>query len=192
MRRHRPRVLVDVDDVLADCHTPMIKLANDIAGTNFEPSDFTDWDLFKDPRIIPYADEIWRCIYGKGWFLSLSPLDHSVRAVWRLAMFSEILILTSSLDAPHYHHERNAWLKMHLGVDRRHIVYTHSKYLVDGDVFIDDKPDNIFSWIAEHPEGLGILFTTPMNGHDKRVHHRVIRTRDWVMIEELIRKRLGA
>lgn len=56
---------------------------------------------------------------------------------------------------------RRDWLKRHFQVDPKDVVITGSKFLIDGDVFIDDRIDNVLQWREHHPEGKGLLHRVP-------------------------------
>lgn len=64
------------------------------------------------------------------------------------------------MHSRHWVFERTEWLKEHFDIDLRHVIHTSSKYLVHGDVFLDDKPDHVEGWRREHPNGLAMLWHT--------------------------------
>jgi 5'(3')-deoxyribonucleotidase len=171
----------------------MIDLANEIG--EFDPpitkESCKQWDVFKDPRVKPFADKVWDVINNKpGFIAGLKPYPESILGIHRIGMFAEVFVCTSSVDAPYYHKERIAQLRTDVGFDRKHIVFTHSKYIVGGDFLIDDRPDNCFAWAEEHPNGLVFLYANQMNQHDPRSDPRVIRTSNWREIEDVIRRKI--
>ncbi len=63
-------------------------------------------------------------------------------------------------------HEREQWLEANFGFHHKQIVHTSAKYLCKGDVLIDDKPDNLILWAAEHPDGLALLWNQSYNNKE--------------------------
>lgn len=184
-------MLVDCDDVVADCNTAILAKANEIGQLNppLTKEACRQWDIFKEPRVKPFKDELWKAINDTpGWIAGLKPHLHAIHAIHRIGMFAEVSMCTSSVASPHYHFERIEWAEKHIGLDRKHIIFAHPKFKVDGDFLIDDRPDNCFAWTEAHPEGTAILLANEMNIWDRRHSDRVVFTNDWDRIEKMIRR----
>jgi 5'(3')-deoxyribonucleotidase len=70
--------------------------------------------------------------------------------------------LTSPYDScPDWGGIRNAWIRQRFGGDS--VIIERNKEKIDGDVLVDDKPDNIRKWKKAHPVGHAILFETQFN-----------------------------
>jgi 5'(3')-deoxyribonucleotidase len=59
--------------------------------------------------------------------------------------------------------ERQQWLAEHFGISHKHLVSTPAKYLVRGELFVDDKPEHVEQWQAANPCGVGVLWSRAYN-----------------------------
>ena len=83
---------------------------------------------------------------------------------------------------PTWDHERRQWLKRHFESPPKDVIFCDDKGLVKGDVFIDDKPENIRRWQSQNPEGKAYLFDAPNNKHVEWP-----RRLDWAGVKDLIK-----
>ena len=58
---------------------------------------------------------------------------------------------------------RRAWLEEHFDATREQVVITTDKSILGGDVFIDDKPENVSGWQDANPGGQGFLLQATYN-----------------------------
>ena len=59
--------------------------------------------------------------------------------------------------------------------------------MIRGDIFCDDKYENLIEWHNTNPNGLPILFTSQ---HNKNIDSKFIRVDDWVELSKIIDKHL--
>lgn len=173
----KPRVGVDVDGVLADLITPMFELMNRLLHTSYSVEHMEDWSI---DHLIPAdrADEFWRELGKPGLHAQLKPHPGAVEGIRALSDVADVYIVTSYLHgAETWVYERDAWLHKHFGIPRAKIVHTRAKYTFYGRVLVDDKPENVVEWQAEHPHGAGVLWLQPYNrrNDDARIQHRTDR-----------------
>lgn len=151
------RILLDCDGVLADFGKGFAALAREQGIDYTQPEG---WDVFAglsrgerkcleravlQPgfcRSLPVAPWAWEMVDG---LRSDGHEVYCVTAFW--------------FDHPTWTAERTAWLEANMGIDRRRVVHTHAKALVDGDVFVDDKLAHVKAWADAHPEGRAVLAT---------------------------------
>jgi hypothetical protein len=101
-------------------------------------------------------------------------------AVDRLSLRAEIVYATAPMDdAPHWMFERLIWLERQLAAQRDNIVFTHDKSHVWGDVFLDDKPENVDGWAAVQPNGVALLWDAPYNRDWSSRHPNARRVTAW-------------
>ena len=82
-------------------------------------------------------------------------------------------------------YERTGWLKEHFGIDSKHIVYTASKELVSGDIFIDDRPEYTSAWKEHNPNGISVLWSQEYNKqHDNTCDYRI---NDWNKLIQIVK-----
>lgn len=164
------RIILDVDGVCADL---MGALRNEI-GPQF-PACVTQWDF----RGLLGAEEREYAgfLMERANFWDGIPLMPGAReCVDKLRVHHDVVFATSPWDScPGWHSTRNAWLWRNLSVRSGDVVFTARKDLVAGDVFLDDKPENVLAWMgAGHGEGY--LFAASYNHHDDIACHRRV---DW-------------
>lgn len=159
----RRRVLLDVDGVLADFLSPSLAFLDHEFGVKQDAQTFPSWDLFEtiDRRYQEAMATHWA---QPGWCRAIPVYGGAQEAVMALREVADVYFVTAQmLHAPYWMWERVQWLKEHFAADDRHIVLTLAKYLIVGDVFVDDKPANVNAWAAAHPEKQGVLWTQPYN-----------------------------
>jgi 5'(3')-deoxyribonucleotidase len=158
--RARKRILLDVDDVLGDFTTPFLQILSHHTKRAWTIDDFSSWDLF---TAIPaeFRETVLGELEKPGWCRSIKPTEGSVEAVRELQSFCDVYVVTSPYHTETWVYERTLWLREHFQIDFPHTVFTAAKYVVVGDVLVDDKPLNIEKWLEHHPHGTGMLWDYP-------------------------------
>jgi 5'(3')-deoxyribonucleotidase len=187
------RVGVDVDGVLADLLTPCLRIAGEMLGKELTVDHMQGWDLdclFPDEQVL---DAFWKRIGEPGVCRNLEPYPEAVAGVAALREVADVYIVTSYLhDAPQWVHERDQWVQEHFGIPRSKMVHTKAKYTFAGKMLVDDKPQNIQEWAAEHEKGIPVLWEQPYNSShvfSGSVDYRVVRAQDWGKLVGLVSKR---
>ena len=167
----KKRYLIDCDGVLSDFCGLWLSICNSMYDTHFTATDVKDFGFHSLPLDKSERDRVWdkmRTAHIK----DMKPLY-----VGHLPENS--FIVTSALSLhPTWHLERIAWLDEHYGIPEKRILFTASKHIVSGDVFVDDLDSNVISWCEENPKGEGILLETTYTGKlanpppNLRVMHR--------------------
>jgi len=185
----RPRVILDVDGVLADFVGHTLSLLGELAPPGGRGA-FTSWDMVS----VMSPEARARCAYGwraPGWCATMPTFPAAQNAVDRLGLRAEVVYATAPMvDAPHWMYERSIWLERVFAADPRSVVFTHDKAHVWGDVFVDDKPENVDGWAAAHPSGHAVLWDAPYN-RDWTPHGNAVRG-DWITVFDILRRMEGA
>lgn len=194
------RFLVDVDGVLANFVQGYLDIANPLAGTNYTHDKVTTWELSLLPGFKEVQRQTLETCGRPGWSLSLQVYPGAQEGLKKLAALGEVYIVTSPLwlysgdvqtkldieYAQTFCHDRVRWLEEHFGISRKKIVFASDKHIVDGTVLIDDKPENIQNWIAEHGSKrdthAAYLWEQPWNAAELGRHPRVQRTNNWAKV----------
>jgi len=171
----RPRLLLDVDGVLADFLAPSLSILARLSGRTYVYDDFKTWDIFDTvPR--EFEKPFFDAVNQPGWCRSLPVYEGAVAGVRPLIEVTDLYVVTSPMNhVPTWMFEREGWLQEHFGVHHKRVVHTSAKFLCLGDVLVDDRPANIEAWEAEHPGGLGLLWDQPYNRGSKAG----LRVFDW-------------
>lgn len=174
--RRKSRLLLDADGVLLDFVGGFLKAVREAGGPVLSPEDFPEWDVFEtlkenlakthspeDTRRI--MKEVNAAVVRRGFCLELEPLPGAVEAVKAIqaAEHLELFVITSHFGSNEtWVHERDSSLKKHFGIAGKQILHGSSKHIVSGDIFVDDKVDNVTSWM-DHNDGAAFLWDTPHN-----------------------------
>lgn len=155
------RVLVDVDQVLADFCSPAIEYVRERFGVDLELSKLRHWDMF-----LPLSEEQRRRFeddfFGEGRCASLSVFPGVVEAIEALREHAEVVAVTSPpRNSRHWVHERTEWLVSRLGFDDNAIIHTKAKHMIVGNMLVDDSPMNVLKWQQCHPTGVGLMWALP-------------------------------
>lgn len=156
------RVLCDVDGVIADYRKAFLKEVKGIlpdfkVPKNAEP----DWDVAKEFQLSPaLAEMVYEKMTAPGVAQHIDELPDAVDGVKELAKFADVYFVTSpTKTSKTWEFDRRTWLVNKFGEEQgMKIVSTHHKYLVEGDVFIDDKPEHLREWLKRHQLGVAVGF----------------------------------
>jgi 5'(3')-deoxyribonucleotidase len=185
----KPRVLVDVDGVLADFVGHTFATLTALGGPERRHENVVQWDILDvvPPEFKEGLNQQW---HSKGWCQTIPELPGAGRAVRELQSVADLHILTAAFPAPYWHHERLEWLYHRVGVKGRDVTFSCRKEFVYGDVFVDDKTEHVVAWAERHPTGRAFLWAQPWNNECAPVPENVTRTRSWDLVIEAARHRL--
>ena len=194
MNKNKPVVLLDVDGVIANFVDPFIKMTNITLGTSFKPEDVTEYNIQKSLEL---SDKQFKRVGiaignisaygGSGMASDIEPLPGAVAGVKSLIDVSNIYFVTSVFDVcPRWSYDRKKWLCKYFGDEiGRRTIFTGHKYMVRGDIFVDDMPYHVDSWAKEN-YGYAILWKQHYNKNDSSTNTNVIHTDSWNDILDLI------
>lgn len=138
-------VLLDCDGVLADFTGGVLKVFNERNGTSFTSEDITYWDMAHCLGVPNHV--IYDIASEEGFCARLNPIPGVVDALDSLYKIADVYCVTSPIHTSRYWmYERTNWLH-DLGITPSRIIQSSAKYLLMGDVFIDDKPRSVQSWV---------------------------------------------
>lgn len=157
MNRQSLTIFLDLDGVLANLVSAAIKAH----GRNDEHSSITQWSMAK---LWGISDkEFWKPLQGSAFWENIEPYSHAVEFYDELCDLGRLYICTSPNSDPECPGGKIRWIKKYLGTATRNVILTSHKHLLSGPnkILIDDKPENIDSFINHG--GSGILFKQPWN-----------------------------
>ena len=160
MNSKQTTFVVDLDGVLRDIFSQMIKLYNNEFGESLKPEDVKDYDVdVSFPKAHAAYGSSYHYFFEKHAdyvFLLSPPMEGAVEAIKRLKEYGKVVIATIQ---PTTHNKILAlkWLDK-WGVPYDEIRFVDTKVGIDCDYFIDDYPKNM-----ESVGGLKILINAPYN-----------------------------
>lgn len=167
---HKPRIAIDMDEVLADTLAQFLAEYNREFGENITKADLHQRKL---AEIIP-ADRRARLRHyalSPGFFHNIPLMPDSGEVFAELRERYEVFIATAAMEFPSSFNEKFDWIKAHFpDFPDSHIVFCGDKSVIATDFLIDDSPRH-FDRFA----GQGFLFTAPHN----RAETRYPRLNDW-------------
>jgi 5'(3')-deoxyribonucleotidase len=163
----KPIILLDVDGVLADFVGHLSATCSALDVSMPPPGAWSfDFRSFLTNKQRKTAIGVLSDARSDGGHFArtLPVIEGAQDAVERLRLHGSVYIVTTPWESnPTWESERRAWLLRNFDVRPNHIVSTAAKYLVRGDLFVDDKPEHVAEWSAEHRNGHARLFNQPHN-----------------------------
>lgn len=161
-------ILVDADGVLADFTGAYLGVVESITGCRARHEDVTSYHIHQCPWFVELAAKTPGLkkhvaaivTHERGFCLGIDALPGAAPGLESLREAGHhVICVTSPWHGPHWHHERVEWLREHMGFVPEDVVFCSKKYLVRGDVLVDDRYENVDKW----PGGLGLLWDQPWN-----------------------------
>ncbi|MDR1300263.1 MAG: hypothetical protein LBK50_00995 [Candidatus Nomurabacteria bacterium] len=197
---YKPKIVVDIDDVLADMVPALIERINDLMGSNLGVEDYTEnmgdvlgLELEEVSRLF---DEFFA--NSNPFYSSLKPIEQAREALQRLSHDYDIVALTSRRQSTESVTKK--WLEQNLGglVGEVHFsgafetitADSHKRnkneqlLMLDADWLIDDQPKHVNS--AAELGIKAILFGDYPWSDRQDIHPDVLRARDWVGVLRII------
>lgn len=188
----RPVVLLDVDGVLANFIEASLRVLRAV-GVSAEHDDVTSWHL-EDSLGLTNKQRGWLMeAWSEPGFCSMIPPYAGAReGVDALREVADVYAVTAPMwSSPTWQGERTEWLVKHFAFDRKDVVSTHAKYLVAGDVLVDDKPETVAKWrqwgriTGRGHTGLGVLWDRPYNRNTPE-SVGLMRSASWSAVARLV------
>ena len=178
------RLLVDVDEVLASLQLPVLDIIRRVTDKDWKLEDFKVWDLFSvlNPaqRVMVFEE-----MAVPGFCLGLDPIPGAPEAIRELQGMVEVFAVTNPHDSVLWVTERYEWLKRHFGLDKDHVAFLSSKYLISGRWFVEDNLDQLRRWGTFNPEGTPILWNTLNNKSMESGY--ILRVQGWEQVTNIVR-----
>ena len=160
----KPRLLLDVDGILADFAGSAARLMSKVVGRTITTDEIVNWevtDVIDEHYLKDLCKEEMKL---PGFCASIEAYEHSIKSVEVLQKISEVFFVTAPMHkSVAWMPERVAWLEKVFLVDPKDIIFAYKKHVVSGDIILDDHPDNVRSWLDSHPTGTGLLWERPYN-----------------------------
>lgn len=152
-------LLIDMDDIIVACQRQMLDDYNKARGADLTIDDLISWDFKSN---LPAGEADWH--KDVGFFENLKPLPGALEALEYLNNKYTVMMLSSPSQTAESASEKVRWIAKYMPfLPYRNYILTKHKYLVRGDVFIDDAPKNLFAYREAWPDATILTIAYPYN-----------------------------
>jgi 5'-nucleotidase len=173
----RPRVAIDMDEVLADAVGKHLRRYNETFGTRLTVEDVVNRGI---NGCIP-AERMAAAealLHEPSFFRDLDCIAESVDTVRALSERYDVFVASAAMEVPGSFADKYAWLREHFPfIPPSHIVFCGDKSVVNADYLIDDSPRQLARF-----KGQPLLFDAPHNRHETRF----TRVHGWAEVRRLL------
>ena len=153
----RPRIAIDMDEVMADALAEHLRRYNAAFGTNLTSADLRGRHL--EDCIPPAHRALAEAMLDASFFEDLEVLPDCQAVVRELAERYEVFIATAAMDVPCSFDAKYRWLRRHFPfIPPSHIVFCGDKSILDAQYLIDDRAHHFARF-----KGEPVLFSAPHN-----------------------------
>lgn len=175
-------LLIDMDGVTVDLHTKWLARYNEEFGQNLQFADIHQWGM-RNMVIPEAADKINRYLEEPGFYRDLKPYPGAVDGIKLLHDLGHKVFMVSAAptSSPTAAADKIAWCKEYLPFLMKYpanVVFTHHKWLLNGDIIFDDYQFNLKTF-----DGLRVVMDAPYN-KDADAEARV---KSWAEFVEYVR-----
>ena len=177
MENVRPRIAIDMDEVMADTLGKMIECYNRDYNDTITPDHLHGKKL---RHVAKCGSEVSRYFDDPLFLRDLAVLPDSREVIRELQTRYEIFIASAAMEVPASFTAKYEWLKEHFDfIPSSHIVFCGDKSVINADFLIDDHAHQF-----ERFRGQGILFTASHNVEETRYP----RVSNWKEVAEMFLK----
>ncbi len=167
----RPRIAIDMDEVMADALTEHLRRYNAAYGASLGVADVQGRHL--EDCIPPAHRAAAEAMLDASFFEDLGVLPDCQAVVRELAERYEVFIASAAMDVPCSFEAKYRWLRRHFPfIPPSHIVFCGDKSIVNADYLIDDRSRHFSQF-----KGQAMLFSAPHNAGET-AYPRVASWRD--------------
>ena len=175
------KIAIDFDSTLFPTMERVIELYNKKHSTSLDISQITMYNLH-DSLPADVADELIELFVEKDAYISLQPYKGSIRAIKTLIEQGHEIYIATSTDVRNMEWKEEL-LQTHFPfIPKKNLIRIHNKSLLNVDVLIEDKLDNLKNTFADR-----ICFNQPWNvDEDFDYVYSVYRIHHWSEINNII------
>ena len=175
------KIAIDFDGVLFPTMEHVVELYNRKHNTSFDVSQITTYNLH-DSFPAEVADELIEFFVDKDVYSSLQPYKGSIRAVKTLVEQGHEIYIATSTDVRNMEWKEELLQKHFPFIPKNNLLRIHNKGLLNVDVLIEDKLDNLKNTFA-----YGVCFDQPWNqDSDADYVYGLYRIHHWGEINNVI------
>jgi 5'(3')-deoxyribonucleotidase len=178
-RGRRPRIAVDMDEVIADSLSHHLYRYNQETGQKLTPETIR----LKGLKSAISGEDLalfYRLPHEAGFFADLAVIEGSQHALKTLSAEYDIFITSAAMEVPPSFDDKFKWLQRHFPfIPTSRIVFCGDKGIIDADYLVDDRSRHFAGF-----RGTGILFTAPHNAQE----NSPLRANNWDEVLAILQK----
>lgn len=182
----RLTILCDIDEVINNLVSRLIRVYNRKYEDNLTIDEMVDYDLRKFVK--PECEDIFDEFCTDDLIADLEIQPKAKEVIEELSKRHNIYFLTSTFPKNIY--IKDKWLKKMIpGYDSTHLIMCVNKFMVHGDILIDDYLENFARkrFIGE-PVKYNLIFDKPWNRDFEEDNKKNFRVNNWEDIYEFVKK----
>ncbi len=157
------RILVDMDEVIADATLGMINWYKKVYGGDIDYAKMLEGQSLVKGFPDEHQAVVRQQLYEPGFFRNLPVIENSVDVLKEMNKKYEIFIVSAATEFPNSLKEKHDWLEEHFPFFTwQQLVLCGSKKLMQGDFMIDDHARHLHLF-----NGKPYLFSAPHNLNEK-------------------------
>lgn len=154
------RILIDFDDTITNFLEEVINEYNKTYGTSHSIDEVTEWVI---PSSFEYG--LFSVLELTNILTMITPKLDSIEYInkW-IDEGYDVFIVSDCCNRYQSYRDKLKWLKTYIPkFDLSHFIPCKEKYVISGDVLIDDNLDNLEKWSLHNPYGMDLLMTAQHN-----------------------------
>ena len=175
------KIAIDFDETLFGTLEKVLETYNKHYDTNIEMSQITTYSLYEclDNSV---ADELISLFVDKSIYNNLQPYKGSIKAIKSLIDKGHEIYVATSSDIRNMEWKEKLLQRHFPFIPKENLIRIHNKKLLNVDVLIEDKLDNLIQTFAER-----VCFNQPWN-QDKNTDYvySIYRIYNWNEINNII------
>jgi 5'-nucleotidase len=172
-------LLIDMDSVICDLMSKWFSKYNMEYDDNLTIDQLKCWNTEQYVKKA-CGTKIYQYLSEPGFYRDLKPLPHAVEVLERLNKRYEIFIVTTSPKSALQ--DKALWVEEFLPfIGSRHIIFTHHKHMIKGDLLFDDAPHNLEKFMEAGGFAVAMDYT-----YNESV--RCVRASNWLEFESSLEK----
>lgn len=164
-------VLVDLDDTINECGVRFWQLHEQLHGEYVNPQHVTDWDLALFSSL---GNDVYSLFTEPGFYRHIELKAYAQQFIKNLNTKYDLYFVTDAPSGTSYCDLQDAyanpvadkrkWVEEHFPFfDSSKMIFASHKWLVAGDVLVDDKPETFYEYEKRNRDI--ILMDAPHNRH---------------------------
>lgn len=176
-------ILVDMDDVLENLCEVWVEQLNTLFQLDVKADEIEEWDMSKAFPTLT-KDEIYWPLHTEMLWTKVKPLPGAVKYIKKLINEGHKIIVVTAASAESVQMKlENVLFKYFPFLTMDDVIVATQKWLIRGDVMVDDAPHNLKNFFGE-----AILFTAPHNRNFDDRMYGMTRVNNWDEAYKTIQK----